>query len=231
MLEREEMGEAALHSMFPVLLEAASASMEISSEISRPRVQENLVDLLIKSISCGVKKRVRDVSQQAFYEEATEEARKVVLGALLEDLYCHRDEINFLFPKRYNMPMTITFFYSEHLAFCLRDLMERIQGTGGAQANFSNADVLSLVTWVEKFASETFRLSMELSVAEGESLEATGGAQEVKDTINGELLSQLDGFRKLYVTRSCAKLKQWMMATLEKEASFLTEMTVEVAVR
>ena len=211
----EERDLSLVRTMMPVLEEAAEADRERGSA-DGAEVHENLTILLVRCVSDSVRSRVRDVANQAFYAETTAESRSLVLDALVEDLWAHHDEVNALFPGRYNMATTIPTFYSEHLASCLRDLAAKI--AEGNQVGFSNADVLGLISWIERFVSGMLGTS------------STGGdAQRVGETLNGELLSQLGSFREIYVARSAAKLREWMRGILAKDTEALRSMTPERA--
>ncbi|UPR02348.1 hypothetical protein HOP50_09g56740 [Chloropicon primus] len=235
---KEEKDAVLLHSMMPVLLEAGHASRSTprpAAGKSPNQVHDNLVDLFVKTVSSSIKKRVVEVARQAFYEETSGDTRSLVLDALVEDLYTHHEDINVLCPERFNMAMTVCTMYSEHLASCLRDLLREIQGSrgqsgaGGAgqDISFSNADILSLITWIERFISATLKIS--LTKRRSFKTEQDLQSGQVSDTLNGELLSQLDIFRKLYVRRACAKLREWMQGILSKETLCLKELTPEQA--
>merc|ERR1719182_619332 len=130
----------------------------------------------------------------------------------------------------------------QHFAACLRDLMQRIKSTAvlgqGPHASqeeekISNAEILSLITWIERFISGTLQTSRSLSAKDREALPSEDRQSTfqnpVRDTLNGELLSQLDLLRKLYVTRACAKLREWMQGICEKDKDKLKGLTVEEA--
>ena len=237
-------GDDAPHSMMPVLLQAAHAYREPRTTLDGKvyQVHDNFVDLFITTLSKAIRKRVVEVAHQGFYQETTGETRNVVLDALVEDLFSHQEDINSLFPPRYHMATTVSTLYSEHFAACLRDLMQRIKSTAvlgqGPHASqeevkISNAEILSLITWIERFISGTLQTSRSLSAKDREALPSEDRQSTfqnpVRDTLNGELLSQLDLLRKLYVTRACAKLREWMQGICEKDKDKLKGLTVEEA--
>ena len=231
--ESQSEDQKLLHcSMMPVLLQAASVYREPRTLIDGKlfQVQDNLVDLCITTIRKSVEARVKDVSYQAFYKEDSCDTRNLVLDALVEDLYAHQEDINALFPRRYNMNSTVCTFYSEYFAKRLKELMSQIERGAAVQAssnqaadsapvNFSNADVLSLIKWVERFITATLKISFD----------NLNTSHQVSETLNGELLHQLDAFRRVYVQRTCAKLREWMQSILEKEKASLMEVSLEQA--
>jgi hypothetical protein len=208
------------------------------------QVQDNLVDLLVRSLSNAVSKRVNEVAQQAFYREESCETRNLVLDALVEDIYRHHEEINPLFPERYKKVFPL--FYSQSFANCLKDLTSKLeplkslvdgsssnygdsnflpqqQQQPGISINFSNADILSLVTWVERFVTATLKLFSSCNTEDASENE------QVRETLHGDLLFQLDVLRKAYVQRASLKLKEWMRSILAKEESSLQAISAEQA--